>query len=167
MDMVMVTDQYREFITLLQELVNEGKVPTSRIDDAVTRILRVKFAQGLMKKDAALMADPALQTGLRLRRPPRRRPRGGAPVPGASQKRRQVLPLSRKAKRIHVTGRGADDLGMQCGGWTVDWQGKRGEVTTGGTTILKALREAAGKETPITFSNNAPAKPRARMSPSW
>jgi beta-glucosidase len=54
-----------------------------------------------------------------------------------------VLPLSRSAKRIHVAGTGADDLGMQCGGWTVDWQGKMGAVTTGGTTLLQALRHTA------------------------
>ncbi len=51
-----------------------------------------------------------------------------------------VLPLSRKVTRIQVTGRGTDDLGMQCGGWTVDWQGKRSAVTPGGTTILEAIR---------------------------
>ena len=48
MDMVMLTDKYKVFIDDLKQLVNEGKVPISRIDDAVTRILRVKFAMGLM-----------------------------------------------------------------------------------------------------------------------
>ncbi|WP_225154616.1 glycoside hydrolase family 3 C-terminal domain-containing protein, partial [Bradyrhizobium sp. NBAIM08] len=68
----------------------------------------------------------------------------------------KLLPLSLTARRIHVSGRGADDLGMQCGGWTVDWQGKRGAVTTGGTTILQALRQAAGKDTLITDSKDQP-----------
>ncbi len=156
MDMVMLTDRYKEFITLLQELVHEGKVPTARIDDAVTRILRVKFAQGLMKKDAALMADVALQQEF------------GSPAHRAVAREAvrkslvllkntgNTLPLSRKAKRIHVSGRGADNMGMQCGGWTVDWQGKHGEVTTGGTTILKALRDAAGKDTEVTFAKDHP-----------
>ena len=154
MDMIMVTDRYRDFITLLQELVTEGKIPMERVDDAVTRILRVKFAQGLMKKDAALMPDAALQKDF-----------GSAAHRAVARKAVQqslvllkndgkTLPLSRTAKRIHITGRGANDLGMQCGGWTVDWQGKLGDVTTGGTSILKALREAAGKETQITVSND-------------
>lgn len=156
MDMVMVTTRYREFITSLQELVTEGKIPMSRIDDAVTRILRVKFAMGLMKADAALMADAALQKEF------------GSPAHRAVAREAvrqsvvllknegKVLPLSRTAKRIHLSGRGADDLGMQCGGWTVDWQGKRGPVTTGGTTILQALRQAAGKGTLITEARDQP-----------
>jgi beta-glucosidase len=63
-----------------------------------------------------------------------------------------VLPLSKKAKRIHVVGIAADDIGIQCGGWTIDWQGKAGNVTTGGTTLLTALREAVGKETEVTYA---------------
>jgi beta-glucosidase len=49
-----------------------------------------------------------------------------------------------------VAGRGADDLGLQCGGWTIDWQGGLGPITPGGTTLLAALRAraaAAGVET--------------------
>jgi beta-glucosidase len=152
MDMVMVTDRYREFIALLQELVNEGKIPMARIDDAVTRILRVKFAQGLFAKDAALMPDPALQKDF-----------GSADHRAVAREavrqslvllknNNKTLPLSRQAKRIHVTGRSADDLGRQCGGWTIDWQGKPGAVTTGGTTILTAIRQAAGDSLKITTS---------------
>ena len=42
-----------------------------------------------------------------------------------------ALPLAKSATRIHVAGKAADDIGMQCGGWTVTWQGKPGNVTTG------------------------------------
>ena len=49
-----------------------------------------------------------------------------------------VLPISKKAKHIHVAGIGANDIGMQCGGWTMEWQGKMGPITDG-TTILEAL----------------------------
>jgi beta-glucosidase len=151
-DMVMVTDRYREYISLLQELVNEGKVPVSRIDDAVTRILRVKLAMGMMDKNASPMADPALAAkfGSESHREVAREAVRRSLV--LLKNKGGVLPLSREATRIHVTGRGADDLGMQCGGWTVDWQGKRGTVTPGGTTILEAIRSAAGKETKITHS---------------
>jgi beta-glucosidase len=44
---------------------------------------------------------------------------------------------------------------MQCGGWTVDWQGRRGEVTHGGTTLLAAIRQTVSPETQITFSPDA------------
>jgi len=155
MDMVMVTARYREFISLLQELVKEGKIPMERIDDAVTRILRVKFAQGVMRKGAALMADASLQKefGSEAHRAVAREAVQKSVVLLKNEGR--VLPLSRNAKRIHVTGRGADDIGMQCGGWTIDWQGKRGAVTTGGTTILTALCQAAGKRTSITGSKES------------
>jgi len=62
------------------------------------------------------------------------------------------LPLSRKGKRIVVVGKAADDLGIQCGGWTITWQGKTGAVTKGGTTILAGLRQVASPGTDIVFS---------------
>lgn len=154
-DMVMVTDKYREFVRLLQELVNEGKVPVSRIDDAVTRILRVKFAMGMMEKDAKLMAEPAMvaEFGSEAHRKVAREAVRRSLV--LLKNDHKTLPLARKGGRIHVTGRGADDLGMQCGGWTVDWQGKRGAVTPGGTTILEAIRKAAGADTKVTHDKDA------------
>jgi beta-glucosidase len=63
-----------------------------------------------------------------------------------------ALPLSKTAKRIVVAGKAADDLGIQCGGWTISWQGNPGEVTHGGTTILQAIRKAAAPGTEVIFS---------------
>jgi beta-glucosidase len=65
---------------------------------------------------------------------------------------KKILPLSKKIARIHVGGRSADDIGNQCGGWTIDWQGKSGNITTGGTTILRAVHDAVSPETKVTFS---------------
>src|SRR6185295_481364 len=65
---------------------------------------------------------------------------------------RKVLPLSKRIARIHVAGKNANDLGNQCGGWTIDWQGKSGSVTTGGTTILAAIEKAVSPATKVTFS---------------
>jgi beta-glucosidase len=62
-----------------------------------------------------------------------------------------VLPLAKGAARIHVAGRGADDIGIQCGGWTVTWQGKPGNVTTG-TTLRAALAATASAKTQVTYS---------------
>jgi beta-glucosidase len=59
---------------------------------------------------------------------------------------KRVLPASKKLNRIHVAGKSADDIGNQCGGWTISWQGKSGANTTGGTTILKALQESCLSE---------------------
>jgi beta-glucosidase len=64
-----------------------------------------------------------------------------------------VLPLSRKAKRIHVAGRGANDLGRQCGGWTIHWQGQEGTPTVG-TTILAAFQQSLPGPWGVTYSQD-------------
>jgi len=56
----MVPSRYKEYIADLTQLVNEGVVPMARIDDAVTRILRVKFAMGLMDQKRSQLADRGL-----------------------------------------------------------------------------------------------------------
>src|SRR5205823_3725446 len=65
---------------------------------------------------------------------------------------KRTLPLSKDVKHLLVVGKAADDIGMQCGGWTVDWQGKAGPVTHGGTTILAAFKQAVSSGTQVTFS---------------
>ena len=60
---------------------------------------------------------------------------------------KHALPLSKQVKRLVVAGPAADDLGIQCGGWTIAWQGKTGQVTRGGTTILAAIRQTVGPDT--------------------
>ncbi len=67
---------------------------------------------------------------------------------------KKTLPLAKTARRIHVAGRGADSLGMQCGGWTIDWQGKMDNVIPGGTSILAAIRNTASKDTKVTYSKD-------------
>jgi beta-glucosidase len=155
LDMVMLTDRYDEFITSLVELVQEGKIPMERIDDAVTRILRVKFAQGLKPKtNGALRIDPELPQALGSaahRKVARQAVRESLVL---LKNEGGVLPLHSDLKRIHIAGRGADDLGMQCGGWTISWQGAPGAVTEGGTTILAALRHRVGDKTEITVSRD-------------
>ena len=152
MDMVMLTDRYKEFIISLQELVKEGKVPISRIDDAVTRILRVKFAMGMMGAEPNLWPNRELQQqfGSQTHRMVARQAVAESVV--LLKNENSLLPVKIMPRRIHVAGRGADDLGMQCGGWTVGWQGERGAITPGGTTLLDAIRNAVGKTTEVTYT---------------
>ena len=158
LDMIMIpngpgkANNYVEFIRDLKSLVADGKVPPSRIDDAVRRILQVKFQLGLFESTAT---DPQLTASV------------GSPAHHAVAREcvreslvllkneNHLLPLSKKIKRLAVVGAAADDLGMQCGGWTIDWQGRKGEVTHGGTTILAAIRQAVLPGTQITFSPDA------------
>lgn len=154
-DMVMIpngpgqTNNYLDFIRLLKELAAEGKVPQSRIDDAVKRILDVKFQLGIFENTRT---DPALTASV------------GSPEHRAVARdcvrqslvllknEKQTLPLSKKLKRLAVIGEAADDLGVQCGGWTIDWQGRKGEATKGGTTILAAIRKTVATGTKVDYS---------------
>ena len=154
MDMVMLTDKYIQFCQQLQELVKEGKVPMSRIDDAVTRILRVKFASGLMDKNRSPLADRKLQATFgseKHRAVARQAVRESLVLLKNDSK---VLPLGKKAAHIHVAGIGANSLAMQCGGWTISWQGNMTNQIPGGTTILDAIKNTASKQTKVTYSQD-------------
>jgi len=154
MDIVMVPRKYEEFFNLLSELVKEGKVPMSRIDDAVTRILRVKFAMGLMDKSRSPLADRRLHKtfgSAEHRQVARECVRQSLVL---LKNERKALPLRKTLARIHVAGKSADDIGNQCGGWTIEWQGKSGNVTPGGTTILKAIQNTVSQATKVTFSRD-------------
>jgi beta-glucosidase len=154
MDMFMVSAKYRELYGHLLELVREKRVPMSRMDDAVTRILRVKFAAGLMDPDRSHLADRKLHArfGSAAHRQVARECVRASLVLLKNEKR--VLPASKKLNRIHVAGKSADDIGNQCGGWTISWQGKSGANTTGGTTILKAVQETVSPSTKVTYSKD-------------
>ena len=124
----------------------------SRIDDAVTRILRVKFALGLMDRRIDFHADRSLEQrfGSAEHRAVARQAVRESMV--LLKNEHGALPLSKSARRIHVAGKSADDIGIQSGGWTISWQGEAGNITTGGTTVLSAIRASAGPTTQITYS---------------
>ena len=154
MDMFMVPKKYTQLYTLLLELVNEKRVAMSRIDDAVNRILRVKFATGLLDKDRSPLADRKLHSsfGSAEHRQVARECVRETLVLLKNDKR--VLPLSKNLKRIVVAGKSADDIGNQCGGWTITWQGKSGNVTGGGTTILQAIKQGVSSNTEVVYSRD-------------
>ncbi|HLP75702.1 MAG TPA: glycoside hydrolase family 3 protein [Candidatus Paceibacterota bacterium] len=154
LDMAMIPNgpgqpnNYVDFIAKLTELVQEGRVPMARIDDAVRRILRAKFEAGVFERKTV---DPALTAAVG----------SGAHRQVARECVRQslvllknnqnALPLSKSLKRLCVVGQAADDLGMQCGGWTISWQGDTGRITTG-TTILEAIRQTVNPGTVVSYS---------------
>ncbi|MDW7679220.1 MAG: glycoside hydrolase family 3 N-terminal domain-containing protein [bacterium] len=146
-DMVMVPDKYVTFISTLKLLVQQGKVSQERIDDAVRRILRIKFKLSLFERpytDRFLTA----QIGSDSHRAVGRECVHQSLV--LLKKKDNILPLPNENFKIHVAGKNADDLGNQCGGWTISWQGSSGEITTG-TTILQAIKGAAPNAT-ISYS---------------
>ena len=153
MDMVMVPERYVRFMETLTALVKDGKVPMSRIDDAVTRILRVKFAMGLMEPGKSFKVDKQFLDafgGASHRAVARQAVRESLVV---LKNEHNALPLARTAKRIHVAGVSANDLGDQCGGWTIKWQGQSGSPTAG-TTVLGAIQQIAGPNVKVTYSQD-------------
>jgi beta-glucosidase len=126
-------------------------VPKARIDDAVRRILRVKFAMGLMDPKRSQLADRSLQASIGSadhRKVARQAVRESIVLLKNDKK---LLPIAASAKRIHLAGAGANDMGIQCGGWTISWQGQPGNVTKG-TTILDGLKAAVKAGTEVTFA---------------
>jgi beta-glucosidase len=163
MDMAMEPANYRTFYNTLKELVTEGRVPMSRIDDAVTRILRVKFALGLMDKNRSQLADRKLQStfGSSEHRAVAREAVRKSVV--LLKNDHKTLPISKQIARIHVSGKSADNIGNQCGGWTIRWQGQSGNVTPGGTTILEAVKAAVSRKTQVTYSPDGTGAEGAAM----
>ncbi len=161
MDMIMLTDKYPELYADLHALVAEGKIPLSRVDDAVTRILRVKFAMGLM--DRSPLADRSLwkEFGSAEHRAVARQAVRESMVLLKNQN--GVLPL-KKSSRILVAGKAADSLGLQCGGWTIGWQGDVNQPKVVGTTLLAGLREVAGKDAQITYIPDGIGGPAADVA---
>ncbi|KAK4392004.1 Beta-glucosidase BoGH3B [Sesamum angolense] len=64
-----------------------------------------------------------------------------------------LLPLPKKAKKILVAGTHANDIGNQCGGWTIEWHGKSGDITPG-TTILSAIKNTVDPNTQVHYTKN-------------
>jgi beta-glucosidase len=153
MDMVMAVDVYPAFFDGLKALVQSGKVPMSRIDDAVRRILTVKFQMGLFERP---MSDAAARAtiGSEAHRAVARQAVRESQV--LLVNKNNALPLSDKTTNLFVTGVGADDIGTQCGGWTISWQGQPGPVVPG-TTILQGIRKLLPKATVNYSVAGAPA----------
>jgi beta-glucosidase len=151
----MVPIRYRDFIRTLKQLVAAGRVAPARIDDAVRRILKQKARFGLWERP---LTDRTLTTSVgsaEHRALAREAVRKSVVL---LKNERGVLPLRREA-RIHLCGSKADDIGVQCGGWSVSWQGRRGDITPG-TTIRAALAEAVGPAR-LTFSDSAAGAAKA------
>ena len=147
-DMVMVPEDWRQFIDNTVEQVERGDIPQARIDDAVTRILRVKLRAGVM--DNVPSARPAASrfagkvAALQSKALARQAVRQSLVL---LKNERHVLPL-RRGGRWLVLGALADSLPAHVGGWSLTWQGND---TTNfdfpqGTTVLGALRSAGARE---------------------
>ena len=143
-DLVMVPDDWKSFIPATIEDVRAGRIPMSRIDDAVTRIIRVKLRSGLFDASPATGPHPDAEAlhSKAARDLSREAVRKSLVL---LKNNGGVLPLKRGGKFL-VVGKGADSLPMQAGGWSLTWQG---DQTTSADypnadTLLAAMRKTLG-----------------------
>ena len=154
-DMVMVPgslnpddDSYDDFIRLAIEAVKEGSIPMDRIDDAVTRILKIKKKIGLF--DRALKDPKNINVvGSKKHRDLARESVRKSVV--LLKNENKILPINRTGKKIALVGDHADNIGYQCGGWTITWQGGSGDITPG-TSILDAFKATVRDTNDISYS---------------
>ncbi|CAH9072575.1 unnamed protein product [Cuscuta europaea] len=154
LDMIMVPCNYSEFIHTLTYLVKNKFIPMDRIDDAVTRILRVKFIMGLFENPWADLS-PSNHLGSETHRDLAREAvrKSLVLLKNGGDDGEPLLPLPKKATRILVAGTHADNIGYQCGGWTITWQGLGGNITDG-TTILQAVSSTVDPTTEVVYNEN-------------
>jgi len=168
LDMYMAPDSWQRLYTNLLEQVQGGRIARARVDDAVRRILRVKVLAGLFEKPAPKERFGSAQlerVGSAAHRAIARQAVRESLV--LLKNNGHVLPLD-PSSRVLVTGVGADDIGMQSGGWTIDWQGAHNtnaDFPTG-TSILggiQAAARAAGGTVVTRFDPNDTVKPSAAI----
>ena len=149
-DMAMVPSSWKQFQAVLKDLVNSGEIPISRIDEAVYRILVTKFRIGLFEKPHADENLASIVGNAAHREVARQAVRESIVL----LKNDGILPIPKNVSTIYVAGPNANDIGNQCGGWTITWQGSSGSTTIG-TTILEAIRRTVSPNTTIIFDEDA------------
>jgi len=139
----------------MNTLVNTAGISADRIRDAVRRILGVKCEMGLLDGDLTIDSSLTSAIGSSDHRAVARQAVRESQV---LLKNDGLLPLSKTAKKIHITGSGADSLAKQCGGWTIGWQGLgtagAATSTTTGTTVLGAIKNRFGSSATVTSSTD-------------
>ncbi|MCR5330755.1 MAG: glycoside hydrolase family 3 C-terminal domain-containing protein [Lachnospiraceae bacterium] len=141
-DLLMEPFNWESCINFITEAVSEGSITEERLDDAVRRILRVKFIAGLFDEESGSEAEKSAVDAFgsdEHREVARRAVRESVTLLTNSRVgNTTAMELLQNAKSVTLAGPKADDIGAQCGGWTISWQGSNGQITKG-TTLLKAL----------------------------
>jgi beta-glucosidase len=146
-DMVMLPFDYKPFVKNVTRAVRIGDINESRINDAVRRILRAKFALGLFEADAA--TTPVSAVGGSEHRALARKAVASSLV--LLKNEHGALPISDDIQNIRIAGSAADNVGRQMGAWSVEWQGIDGNWLPGSTSILEGIRARAGDSVHIEY----------------
>ena len=148
-DMVMTPFEYKNFISNLQEALANGDIAEERLDDAVRRILTVKFETGLFDRPEVKPEGLSVIGNAAHREIAREAVRKSQVL---LKNKNSVLPLSKSLNKIIVAGSAADNLGRQAGGWTTEWQGIDGNYGISGTTILEAIKNTVSRDTEVEYN---------------
>ncbi|HEX9060736.1 MAG TPA: glycoside hydrolase family 3 C-terminal domain-containing protein, partial [Clostridia bacterium] len=157
-DMLMEPIRWKETIDTIKQAVNKGDIKEQRINDAVRRILKVKLEMGLFEKPLGDQKLAAKELGLDKNREIAKKAVRESLV--LLKNKNNILPLKKGAK-IFVTGPAADNVGIQCGGLTVSWQGgldNGGIKWTQGSTILEGFKKIAQKSGGTIITDEKEAK---------
>jgi beta-glucosidase len=151
-DMNMVPFDYVRFINMMKRAERSGDISMERIDEAVSNILRVKFELGLFERP---FGDRDLQDsfGSDKHRAVARQAVSESLV--LLKNENNSLPIDASAEQtVFITGLAADNLGIQSGGWTTEWQGVVTANFTEGTTIGDALRDGFSDNTTVHYTQS-------------
>lgn len=153
-DVFMVTARtdWKPFYDNVIAQVNDGTIAMSRIDDAVTRILRVKMRAGLWEKPKPSERSLAGNDSVLGSDEHRALAREAASKSLVLLKNQDgVLPLQ-ATQKVYLAGSAADDLQKQTGGWSLTWQGTENDISDfpGATTVRMALEDQIGTDNIIT-----------------
>jgi beta-glucosidase len=150
-DISILPYDYNRFISTLTRAVQAGDVPQARVDDAVRRILTVKATPGLFEQPIAA-GDQLDVIGSHAHRQLAREAVRKSLV--LLKNEHNALPLASTTATVFVAGQAADDIGIQCGGWTIEWQDAAGPITPG-TTLLDGIRRAASPGMTVKYNRSA------------
>jgi beta-glucosidase len=159
-DMNMVPQGYQRYLTVLQQAVEKGDISMERIDDAVLRILTVKFKLGLFEQPFS-NPDYLETIGSDAHRELARESVAKSLV--LLQNENAALPIAKDTELIYVAGVAANDIGIQSGGWTIEWQGKAGNITPG-TTIMEAIEATSAGEVQFNRFGNFDGDTKADLA---
>ena len=147
LDMAMLPYDYKAFLGDVRKAVNNDEISQARIDDAVSRILYQKFKAGLF--DVSLNNISLDTVGSEKHHKLARKIVASSAV--LLKNENSLLPLPENTDQILVSGSGADNVGRQCGAWTVEWQGVDGNWMPGGTSILQGIRQVVSDGVQINY----------------
>jgi beta-glucosidase len=164
-DMLMAPDGWKQLFQNTLTQVRAGEIPQDRIDDAVTRILRVKALAGFFKRPAPSERSDLAQLGSAAHRALAREAVRKSLV--LLKNDHHTLPLNPRA-RILVAGDAADSIADQAGGWTIDWQGDHNRNSDFPNAVsiyggIKAAVESAGGSVELSAQGRYRKKPQVAI----